>query len=123
MVISVPAYLPKSILFPTATPTARRVPSSWSFPGPTARTLPSCGFSLAVSGIMIPPTFSSVVSRRFTSTLSCRGRNFMADLLCPEQCDKYYVMYPTLTADQHGCRPHDRVPFTGTVRILPERDY
>src|SRR5262249_36860281 len=81
MVISVPAYLPKSILFPTATPTGRRVPSSWSLPGPTARTLPSCGFSLAVSGIIIPPIFSSAASRRFTSTLSCKGRNCMADLL------------------------------------------
>src|SRR5215813_1053648 len=82
MVISVPAYFPKSTLFPTATPTARRVPSSCSFPGPTARTLPSCGFSLAVSGMIIPPHCSSLGSRRFTNTLSCKGRNCMGHLLC-----------------------------------------
>ena len=35
---------------------------SFSVPGPTAMTSPSCGFSLAVSGMMMPPAvFSSAV--------------------------------------------------------------
>ena len=33
-----------------------RLPLSSTRPGPTARTSPSCGFSLAVSGLYIPDT-------------------------------------------------------------------
>jgi hypothetical protein len=38
-------------------------------------------FSLAVSGMMIPPIFCSCASIRFTRTRSCRGRTFMVVLL------------------------------------------
>ena len=41
-----------------------RLPSSLTLPVPTAMTLPCCGFSLAVSGMMIPPTFCSPSSMR-----------------------------------------------------------
>ena len=34
-----------------------RPPSSLTLPLPTATTLPCCGFSLAESGMMIPPIF------------------------------------------------------------------
>ena len=36
----------------------------FTFPLPTATTVPCCGFSLAVSGMMIPPTCCSPSSRR-----------------------------------------------------------
>jgi hypothetical protein len=49
-------------------------------PGPTETTSPSCGFSLAVSGMMIPPLVLDSSSTRFTSTRSPRGRNFMGVL-------------------------------------------
>ena len=39
-------------------------------PEPTAITSPSCGFSLAVSGMMIPPAVFSSASTRRTSTRS-----------------------------------------------------
>ena len=46
---SVPEYLPYNTESPTLT-----VTGASSFPGPTATTLPCCGFSFAVSGMMIP---------------------------------------------------------------------
>jgi hypothetical protein len=39
-------------------------------PGPTAMTSPCCGFSLAVSGMMMPPTVFSSASMRLTTTRS-----------------------------------------------------
>src|SRR5699024_6496961 len=51
---SVPPYLLKMILSPTATSSGTRLPLSSTRPGPTAMTSPSCGFSLAVSGITSP---------------------------------------------------------------------
>src|SRR5581483_9038198 len=59
ILISVPPYFEISTLSPFFT-----VKST---------TLPSCGFSLAVSGIMIPPFFTSVSSSGCTSTRSPRG--------------------------------------------------
>src|SRR6185437_9805793 len=50
-------------------------PCSSRAPGPTAMTSPSCGFSLAVSGMMMPPAVFSSCSRRRTTTRSCSGRN------------------------------------------------
>ena len=43
----------------------------------TATTSPSWGFSLAVSGMMIPPLVFSSSSTRFTRTRSPSGRNFI----------------------------------------------
>ena len=43
----------------------------------TATIFPSCGFSFAVSGIIIPPAVFSSLSRTFISTLSCNGLNFI----------------------------------------------
>jgi len=45
-------------------------------PAPTATTLPFCGFSLAVSGIMIPDAVLVSASRGSTKTLSARGLIF-----------------------------------------------
>lgn len=44
-------------------------------PGPTATTVPSIGFSCAVSGMKIPPAVFCSGSTRRTTTRSCNGRN------------------------------------------------
>src|SRR5213080_2326688 len=49
------------------------LPLSSILPVPRATTLPSCGFSFAVSGIMIPPFFTSCSSIGCTSTRSPSG--------------------------------------------------
>jgi hypothetical protein len=46
--------------------------------GPTAITLPSCGFSLAVSGMMMPPAVFCSSSTLRTSTLSFIGLIFIS---------------------------------------------
>src|SRR5690606_8491783 len=66
---SVPAYLPKCTRSPTLTLSSMRLPSS-ILPGPTAMTSPSMGFSLAVSGMMIPPLVLSSSLTRLTITRS-----------------------------------------------------
>src|SRR5690606_25888226 len=66
---SVPAYLPNRTRSPVLTLSSMRLPSS-SLPGPTAMTSPSMGFSLAVSGMMIPPLVLSSSLTRLTITRS-----------------------------------------------------
>src|SRR5262249_32317158 len=80
-VISLPAYLPNRIRSPALTASGRTLPSSSTLPVPTATISPSMGFSLAVSGMMMPPlVFSSSWTRR-TRMRSCSGRMFMANPL------------------------------------------
>ena len=74
---SVPDHLPNRTRSPTATPSGISSPSSSRVPGPTARISPCMGFSLAVSGMMIPPLVFCSSSMRLTTTRSCSGRNFM----------------------------------------------
>ncbi len=52
-------------------------------PGPTATTRPSWGFSLALSGMMMPPLVFSSASIRLTTTRSCRGRNWVLAMTVP----------------------------------------
>src|SRR5205823_1222175 len=75
--ISWPEYLPKRIRSPAFTSSGTRLPSSFDLPAPAAITLPCCGFSFAVSGMMIPPIFCSPSSRRWTMMRSCSGLTFM----------------------------------------------
>jgi len=76
--ISLPVYLPKRTRSPFLTSGGTTLPSSRR-PGPTAVTRPSWGFSLAVSGMMIPPVLrSSRSSIRFTITRSNSGRTRVA---------------------------------------------
>ena len=56
---SVPDHLPNRILSPALTSSGVIFPSSSRVPAPTETTSPSCGFSLAVSGMMIPPAVFS----------------------------------------------------------------
>src|SRR5258706_4517306 len=81
--MSVPEYFPKRILSPTFTSRATLVPFSRILPLPTARTSPSWGFSLAESGMMMPPLAVSFSSMRRINRRSCSGRTFMAVRLLP----------------------------------------
>src|SRR5215216_755879 len=53
------------------------LPDSSRPPGPMAMISPSCGFSLAVSGMMMPAAVLASASMRLTTTRSWSGRNFM----------------------------------------------
>src|ERR1039458_8154185 len=75
--ISVPEYLPKRMVSPALTSSGNTLPSSFDLPLPTAITSPCCGFSLAESGMMMPPRMLSPSSMRRTRMRSCRGVNFV----------------------------------------------
>src|ERR1017187_4343663 len=75
ILISVPEYLPKRTLSPALTSSGKTLPSSLDLPLPTEMTWPSWGFSLALSGMMIPPRIVSPSSRRRTRMRSWRGVN------------------------------------------------
>src|SRR6266852_6549790 len=77
---SEPEYFPKRILSPALTSSGIFLPSSVTLPLPTAMTLPSWGFSLAVSGMMIPPFLISFSSSRSTRRRSCNGRIFIGQV-------------------------------------------
>src|SRR5262249_6351015 len=71
---SVPPYLLYSTTSPTLTSTGTRlVPASSKRPGPTARTSPSWGFSLAVSGITRPDAVVCSASSVRTTMRSSSG--------------------------------------------------
>src|SRR5690606_10765485 len=74
---SVPDHLPNSTRSPALTSSGVTLPSSERVPEPTATTSPSLGFSLALSGMMMPPAVFSSASMRRTRTRSCSGRNAM----------------------------------------------
>src|SRR5215207_8979221 len=72
---SVPDHFPNRTRSPVLTSSGLSFPFSSRAPGPTAITSPSCGFSFAVSGMMMPPLVFSSASIRRTTTRSCKGRN------------------------------------------------
>src|SRR5690606_2564365 len=74
---SVPDHLPNSTRSPALTSSGVTLPSSPRVPEPTATISPSLGFSLALSGMMMPPAVFSSASMRRTRTRSCSGRNAM----------------------------------------------
>src|SRR5262249_48788243 len=80
--ISVPPYLEKTISSPSSRSMAMNFPLSSRLPGPTARTRPRCGFSLAVSGSTMPLDVVSSSSRTSTINRSPSGFRFMNCLLC-----------------------------------------
>src|SRR6266705_5497226 len=82
ILISVPPYFEISTLSPFFTVKSIFLPSSLTFPVPRATTFPSCGFSLAVSGMMIPPFFISCSSSGCTSTRSPSGLTLTAAIGC-----------------------------------------
>src|SRR5713226_9341139 len=76
ILISVPDHFPNSTRSPILTSSGCNLPSSPRVPGPAAMTSLFTGFSLAVSGMMMPPTVFSSCSMRRISTRSCNGRKF-----------------------------------------------
>src|SRR5262245_2866447 len=87
--ISWPEYLPKRMRSPAFTSSGMRLPSSFALPLPAAMTFPCCGFSLAVSGMMMPPIFCSPSSMRWTMMRSCSGLTFM---LCTPSLRKDFLV-------------------------------
>src|ERR1700730_10466550 len=73
--ISVPEYLPNRIRSPSFTARGNTLPSSLERPLPTEITSPSCGLSLALSGMMMPPRVVSASSTRRTRMRSWSGVN------------------------------------------------
>ena len=82
MVTSVPPYLLYRTVWPTSTSSGISSPElSARLPGPTARTLPCCGFSLAVSGMTRPDAVVCSASLGWTTMRSSSG--FSAMLCVP----------------------------------------
>src|SRR5882724_7845611 len=80
ILISVPAYLANRMWSPSFTARGNTLPSSLLLPLPTEMTAPSCGLSLALSGMRIPPRVVAASSTRRTRMRSCSGVNFVAIL-------------------------------------------
>src|SRR4029453_17651952 len=74
---SVPDHLPNKMRSPALTSSGTSLPASSRAPEPPATISPSCGFSCAVSGMMMPPAVFASASTRRTTTRSCNGRKFM----------------------------------------------
>src|SRR5579871_5331680 len=79
--ISVPPYLLTSTRSPFLTSNGIFFPSSLVLPVPSATMTLSIGFSLAVSGMMMPPFLTSFSSTASTRMRSPRGLTFSAILL------------------------------------------
>src|SRR5205085_8093679 len=86
ILISVPPYFEMRTLSPFFTVKSTFLPSSFTLPVPRATTLPSCGFSFAVSGMMIPPFFVSR-SEEHTSELQSQS-NLVCRLLLEKKKNK-----------------------------------
>src|SRR5438105_4665358 len=102
---SEPEYFPKRILSPVLTSSGIFLPSSLTLPLPAAITLASCGFSLAVSGMMIPPFLTSFSSSRSTRMRSCNGRIFMC--LLPPFIQAHLERVIPAGHPVPACRPHE----------------
>src|SRR2546428_43628 len=111
---SEPEYFPNRILSPAFTSRAIFLPFSPTLPLPTAITLASCGFSLAVSGMMIPPFLTSFSSSRSTRMRSCSGRIFMVSL--PPSC--FVDVAPVFLAVGLTIPNPQRAVSTQTKRVL-----
>src|SRR6266481_3703187 len=92
ILISVPEYLPKRMLSPSFSARGNSLPSSLFLPLPTEMTSPSCGLSLAESGMMMPPRVVPTSSTRRTRMRSCSGVNFVAILADPFNCSNEVAM-------------------------------
>src|SRR5260221_8525896 len=79
---------------PSETSSGMYAPVSWlRLPGPTARTVPRCGFSCAVSGKTMPPIVVCSSSRASTISRSPSGFRF---ILRPPLCDRLVTLIGTL---------------------------
>src|SRR5271157_3707425 len=80
--ISVPPYLLTSTRSPFLTSNGTFFPLSSVLPVPRAMTMPSVGFSLAESGMMMPPFLTSFSSAGSTRIRSPRGLTLMLITSC-----------------------------------------
>src|SRR5437879_1347391 len=78
ILISVPEYLPNRMRSPSFSARGNTLPSSLILPLPIEMTSPSCGLSLAESGMMRPPRVVPASSMRRTRMRSWSGVNFVA---------------------------------------------
>jgi len=116
--ISVPEYLPYNTVSPTLT-----VTGSSFLPGPAATTVPRCGFSFAVSGMIIPPAVFSSAGAGFTITLSERGVTFnflpiVVSIFCFDEWDSPAGCRTAKVLEFHT-KPPVKVNFTGLLGALP----
>src|ERR1022692_131371 len=100
ILISVPPYLETSTRSPFLTSKGTFLPSSLVLPVPRATMMPSCGFSLAVSGMMMPPFLTSFSSTGSTRMRSPIGLTFSA-IVCLLFC---CLVLSELTPDPHSRR-------------------
>src|SRR5580765_6469694 len=113
--ISVPPYLLKMISSSSATSIGMCFPSSSRLPGPTARTRPRCGFSLAVSGSTMPLTVCSSSSRTSTIRRSPSGFRFIQ--LPPDLLQTAVSVTPSGTLTRRvpeHCTSDDPAPQAGS---------
>src|SRR3972149_4340445 len=115
MLISVPEYLPKRMRSFTLTSSGMSLPSSFTFPLPTAITFPSWGFSFALSGMMIPPLLFPSSSIRFTMTRSCKGLIFTSCLL--SKVLTQLADFKRFTQDRHPHKPKGVIKGRGNLSI------
>src|SRR6266850_6160883 len=99
---SVPDHLPNSTRSPTLTPIGISLPASSRPPGPIAITSPCDGFSLAVSGMMMPPLVFSSASMRLTTTRSCSGRNLDLAMTFPLEGSVFRVWSTVESGSEYG---------------------
>ena len=76
---SVPDHFPNKTLSPAFMSIGILFPDSSLAPAPTETISPSAGFSFAESGIINPPAVYSSLSKRRTTTRSCKGVNDIDD--------------------------------------------
>src|SRR5215213_29641 len=93
-------------LSPTLTSSGTRLPLSSTRPGPTARTSPSCGFSLAVSGMTRPEAVVCSASRVLTRIRSSSGL-MLTDTVGrpPLPCVQFEGSGPPVGRPVTTCRP------------------
>src|SRR6266850_1233764 len=101
---SVPDHLPNSTRSPTLRSIGISLPASSRPPGPTAVISPCDGFSLALSGMMMPPLVFSSASMRLTTTRSCSGRNLVLAMTSPLEVPwkAWFQVCATKMADNFG---------------------
>src|SRR5918997_6779133 len=90
---SVPPYLLKITTSPSATSSGTRLPLSSTRPGPVASTLPSCGFSLAVSGMTRPEAVVCSASSGSTRMRSSSG------LIVTDTSNPFHSVYVRMFGD------------------------
>src|SRR3974377_1103378 len=120
ILISVPAYLPNRTRSPAFTSKGKVSPLSLVLPRPTEITSPSCGLSLALSGMMIPPRVVSASSTRRTTMRSCRGVSLVAILGTPfKQLIRFGLRY---TIASEGADSALGPAYSSSCGVHPSRD-